>query len=322
MKTALKTVTSVKPSHNRYGMVSFYVASRKMAVSKSTNEQCVERLNTILDDLTANYGVVMNDRVINGLTGHVLQSWFNNFMDGRKPSTINNYVSFLNPFLRWAFNIGYMPDDVSRILKTVKIPSIETLPEWERPKDRYLSHEEVSTLLNAGFTGKFANRDRAIVALFLYSGIRVSELCSLTLGSVFNCDEGYIYCKRKGGNWSYVEVSSDFYNYLSEYLAERNDLEDLNAPLFRSYRGGHLDRRGVYAAIAPVQKELGLATGPHALRHTYISEVDKIGGPAIARDLANHSSLRITNRYDHSSPDQRREVLNKLSWNEPLKIAE
>lgn len=230
----MSTKIAIVKNKHRYEMIDFYIASRKMSVCENTNETCLERLNTVFDDLTSNYNIIMKECMIVGLTGHVLQKWFNHFMDGRKPSTINNYVSFLNPFLRWAYNIGYIPDDISHILRTVKVPSVETLPEWERPKDKYLTHEDVTKLLHADFGGRNAKRDRAIVAMFLYSGIRVSELCSLTLGSVMKYPVGQVYCKRKGGKWSFVEVGMDFYDYLNDYLENRSDIEDMDAPLFRS----------------------------------------------------------------------------------------
>lgn len=171
-------------------------------------------------------------------------------------------------------------------------------------------------MLETAIGGEFALRNRAIVALFLYSGIRVSELCSLTIGSVRKHGRGLIYCRRKGGQWKDVEVADPFYRYLEDYLDTRTDRFDMNAPLFKTNRGGFMERKLIYQTLAPVQRELGIATGSHALRHTYISEIDKIGGPTIARDLANHSSLKITNKYDHSTRDQRQAVLDRLNWAE------
>lgn len=305
----------VKRSFNRYNMVTFYCESRRMEVGESTLHQTVERLNTVFDDLTENYGVFVGEDRIENLNGQILQRWWNKFTVGKKHSTVNNYVSFLNPFLRWAFNIGYLLVDVSHVLHTVRIPTLDTIPEWERPAEKYLTHRDATVLLDNMVVGDYAERNRAIVALFLFSGMRVSELCSLTIGSVSRYEKGLIYCKRKGGRWSYVDVGLPFYDYLEEYLKTRTDVMTDSSPLFLSKRGGHLARQSVYEAIAPVQRALGLATGPHALRHTYISEMEKIGGPAIARDLANHKSFRITNRYDHSTAKQRREALANLNWN-------
>ena len=316
------TTAIVKPSLTRYPMIVFYVESRKKRCSSATNRQCLDRLNTIFDQLTEKFGVVITDSSISGLNGVILQTWFNQFVDDRKPSTINNYLAFLNPFLRWAFHIGYMLEDLSSLLSCVRVPSQDELPEWERPKEKYLTHEQVYTILNDISTGTFALRNRALIALFLYSGLRVSEVCSLTIGSVTSRPRGMIYVRRKGGRWCDTEVGLDFYPYLDAYLATRTDCDDLSAPLFITSRGNPMDRYSVYAAIRPVQQKLGVATGPHALRHTYIPEVVKIGGPAIARDLANHRSMRITNRYDHTTHEQRAEAVAKLGWALPVHAAE
>ena len=197
---------------------------------------------------------------------------------------------------------------------------MDKVPEWDRPQEKYLTHAQVVQLLENMDIGTYAKRNRAIAALFLFSGIRVSELCSLTIGSVFGRPHGTLYCKRKGGAWCDVEISMDVYPYLEDYLETRKDRDNLSAPLFLSARGNPMDRFSVYAAIRPVQEKLGVATGPHALRHTYISEVEKLSSPSVARDLANHKSIRITNRYDHSSPEQRRDAVDKLHWGNVPKL--
>lgn len=316
----MDTIATVKKSFDRYQMVAFYAQSRKKKCSDATNHQCVERLNKVFDELTEKYSVTMTERWIDGLTGYVLQSWFNDFVDTRKPSTINNYLAFLNPFLHWAFTIGYTPDDLSGLLHMLPVPTEEELPDWERPQEKYLTHAQVTELLSRMDVGRYARRNRAIAALLLYSGIRVSELCSLTIGSVYERPKGTLYCKRKGGAWKSVEISMDVYPYLEDYLETREDRDDMKAPLFCSQRGTPLTRLGVYTALRPVQQEVGVATGPHALRHTYISEMDKIGGPVIARDLANHKSLQVTNRYDHSTAEQRRAAVDRLHWDDVPKI--
>ena len=124
-------------------------------------------------------------------------------------------------------------------------------------------------------------RDRAICTLILESGMRVSELCTLTIGDV-----------------------------LDAYLQTRPDADDHSRPLFLSMHGQPMNRKTVYGALAFKQKQLGLATGPHCLRHTFISEVEKRNGAGVARDCANHSSLRVTNRYEHSHPEQLARAVN------------
>lgn len=298
----------------RYEMVNLYIASRQLTCITETNQLCRQRLNTVFDDWKVSCNVEILDEEIKGLTGTILTKWYINFVQTRKASTVNNYLSFLCPFLSWANDMGYIPKDFSRVLKRAKITPVSHLPMQKRPQEKYLTHGEAKKLLETNIGGQFALRNRAIVALFLYSGIRVSELCSLKIGDVINHPKGYIYCKRKGGEYKYVQVAHAFYDYLSDYLMSRDDCADMDSPLFITNRGGAMDRHLIYMTIAPIQKQIGIATGSHALRHTYISEVDKIGGPTVARDLANHSSLKITNIYDHTTKEQRRNVLESLDW--------
>ncbi len=297
-----------------FPMIDFYCASRKKRVSAETNAQCAARLNTIFSDLTQNYGVVLTDTAIKNLSGSVLQTWFNRFAETRKESTINNYLSFLNPFLRWSHEIGYISINLSSLLNYVKLHSIDANPEWEQPKEKYLTHDEVKKLLESAGTGVNAARNRCIIALMLYSGLRVSELCSLTMISIMDRPIGTLYCKRKGGKWTNVHVSTQWYSYLDEYLEGREDTHNPDAPLFLTTRGTPIDRFGVYAIVRPLQEKMGLATGPHVLRHTYISEMEKIGGLTVARDLANHKSYKITNNYDHSTVQQRIDAVENLKW--------
>jgi site-specific recombinase XerC len=53
-----------------------------------------------------------------------------------------------------------------------------------------------------------AERDRAIVALLSGSGLRASELCSLTINQWFGRQNGHIYVKRKGGAMRWLAVAS------------------------------------------------------------------------------------------------------------------
>lgn len=118
----------MKRDADRYTLISFYVESRKMTCSADTNTQCKERLNTVFDDWSDHWGVTFGEDFIDGLTGPVVQRWFNEFMKTRAPSTINNYLSFLNPFFLWAYNIGYLDRDYSKLLRRAKLVDPENIP--------------------------------------------------------------------------------------------------------------------------------------------------------------------------------------------------
>ena len=299
-------------------MVEFYMESRADEVLPSSVGTCGEILTRIFDMLTTSYDVKITARSIEGLSGEVLQRWVNAFKKGHAVSTVNLYICMLNPFLRWAHvmtygdGIPYLRQDLGNILHTLKLPNPDKMPEWERPKSKYYSNDQVEELMRVqGSHNKV--RDRAIIALFLASGIRVSELCSLTLASVLDRPRGTLYLRRKGGAWKETEVADFAYSYIDSYLRTR-DCSDHSAPLFVTRDGLPCNRNQVYKFLSHIQKRMDVATGPHALRHTFVSAAEKTGGGAVARDLANHKSFAITNRYDHSNREERMAAVNSLPW--------
>ena len=297
---------------SKHEMIELYITSRKLKVAASSNALTEKLLTRIFDQMAEQYDVELKEEEIAGLTSTKLQKWFNAASEGRKPATINSYVCALNPFLQWANEMGYTSRDFSRILHTVRLPDVESLPEEERPKDKYLSHENAEALINTTY-GRNRIRDRAVIALILYSGLRIAEVCSLTVGQVTDRTKP-IVVKRKGGHYKPVVIGESFWPYLDAYLATRKDTADPKAPLFMTSHGKPCSPNELYKALAHKQKAMGLATGPHALRHTFVSEVENTCGAGVARDCANHKSLAITNRYDHTTNDQRQAAVNSLRW--------
>lgn len=301
-----------------FPMINFYCESAD--VSESTASHHMEILERIFKQL-ADYGVKIEEERITGLSGASLQRWLNAFKKDHKPSTVNNYIVTLNPFLRWAHTI--YPDgvgDFGGVLKTVRLPSYEQTPEDERPKEKYYTHDMIAELLKIPKPGRDSDlkkRDRAIMAMFLASGLRVSELCQLKIGSLTDHGHGYVYVRRKGGAWKTTEVSEFAYPYIDTYLKTRADRDNPDAFLFVTQYGEPCNRIQLYKSMRNRQKKVAgddYACGNHVLRHCFVSETEKIGGGAVARDLANHKSLVITNRYDHSTAGQRRQAVDALTY--------
>lgn len=302
-----------------FPMIDFYCES--IQASEATVAHNIDVLCRVFRQLK-DYGVTLNAESITGLSGAALQRWINAFKKDRKETTVNNVIVTLNPFLRWAHTI--YPEgvgDFSGVLKTMKLPNYDLMPESERPKEKYYSDDQVAEMLKVP-TGRndspLKKRDRAIIALFLASGLRASELCQLKIGSLTDHGHGYVYIRRKGGAWKTTEVAEFAYPYIETYLKTRKDRDDPNAPLFVTTHGTPCNRQQLYDSMRHRQEQVAgtenLAKGNHVLRHTFVSSVEKIGGGAVARDLANHKSLAITNRYDHSTGDQRRSAVDALKY--------
>lgn len=308
----------------RRAMIDFYVdsVSRAKDIRPSTAEQIADMLNRVFDQLEEKYGVSMEEEKISGLSGAKIQRWFNDASVHWKPATVNSYVNTLNPFLRWAAKMSgdhgdYVQKDFSKILQNKKIPDPDKLPEDQRPKDKYFTVEQVEMLLHGTEThARNLIRDRAIIAVFLFSGLRVSELCQIKAGDFMGekpKEEQFVRVQRKGGVWKDVEIGDRAYPYVQKYLATRKNVKP-EEPLFLTTHGKPCSRNQIYKALSFKQKELGIATGPHAFRHTALSGIDKVSSASIARDVANHKNFKITNRYVHSSREERLNALNALPW--------
>lgn len=289
---------------------------------ETTADQVVEKLGRILSEMEREYGVRFTEDKIMGMTNRTLLEWNAALgQKGRKPSTINNYIVILNPFLVWAIDMEYLDVQEGKrqlydVLKTVKLPSRDRIPESQRKQEMF-SVDEVVRLMN-GITGRTAVRDRAILAVLLGSGIRASELCSLDIDGVLGRPKGTIYLRRKGGEYKETPLAEFAYPFIEEYLRKSRSKKNMaaQAPLFLSRKGGAMDRVALWKVLAANEKRLGLTTGVHILRHTVISEAERVGSVATARDIANHKSISMTNRYDHSSVEERHEAVSKFRWND------
>lgn len=308
-----------------YKLVATYVAMDKKHV---THQTCVDRLcvlNRMLAMLEESYGVVVTDDMIEGLNNRVLNQLYLDLQETRKNTTTNHYVVTLNPFLRWLVKnwyIDYDKSDPAGVAKMQSLPNIltsrgsgrkPTPDEVEKEKRKYYSKEQTSNLLHSQ-VGYNHVRDACIIALALYSGLRTSEICSMTIGSILDYPKGETCVRRKGGEWCHVVIGERFYPYFDAYMQQRSDKDDHSRPLFLTTRGTPCNRRQICAAISRKQSAVGGATGLHALRHTFGSDAEKIGGAGIARDALNHKSLVVTNRYDHTTVEQRKAAVSLMNY--------
>lgn len=297
-----------------FPMIDFYVES--CAISESSANHHADLLTRVFRQM-ADFGVTLNEESIDGLSGAAVQRWFNAYKKDKKPATVNNCVVTLNPFLRWAHTIYPEIPDVSNVLHTVRLPSYDQIPDEEKPKDKYYTDEEISQLLAIPkHDSPLKKRDRAIIAMFVGTGLRVSELCQLTVGGFRNYTNGYVRVRRKGGAIKDVDVAEFVYGFVETYLKTRKGASD-DEPLFVTTHGVPCSQNQLYKALKHRQEKVvgdAKGCGNHVLRHTFVSNVEKVGGVAVARDCANHRSLVMTNRYDHSTAEQRHAAVNALRY--------
>lgn len=241
------------------------------------------------------------------------QSAGNNKATGEtmKKKTQNYYLIALRSFLKYLTKIGVSSLPADQI-ELAKIP--------ERQID-VITGEELKRLLDAPNSEKNPEkmaRGKAILELLFSTGLRVSELCSLTRDLNLHSDEFSI--RGKGGKVRVVFLSDDAKKVVKEYLNLRKDMDDAlfvkigNEKKQKSENEG-LTRKSIerivkyYAIKAGISKKVT----PHVIRHCFATDLLQNGADLRSvQTLLGHSSITTTQIYTHITDKHLREVHKKF----------
>ncbi len=216
---------------------------------------------------------------------------------GLSSSTLCRNVISLKVFFRFLKREGHLKESLALYLESPHLWQL--IPE-------VLTYEEVTRLLEASAD----LRTKAILELLYASGLRVSELCSLSL---YDVDESSVRVKGKGGKERLVPVGCKAIEAIDAYLNGPREAfsSEGEKHLFLSSRGKPLDRISLWRLI----KKLGVQAGitkrisPHTLRHSFATHLLEGGADIrIIQDLLGHSNIQTTDRYTHISQKKVREA--------------
>lgn len=146
---------------------------------------------------------------------------------------------------------------------------------------------------------KVSKRDRMIILLLMYTGLRVSELCDIKVKNIdfLTC---HLRVYGKGGKTREVPLKMEVAESIKEYLAERvgSQFSDLEY-LILGQRGA-LKRDAINTLLEKYTKELelGIKLKPHTFRHTFCTRLVSKGVPlTTVSKLAGHSSVETTAKF-------------------------
>jgi len=150
-------------------------------------------------------------------------------------------------------------------------------------------------------------RDRAILRVLCFTGIRVSELCALDLADIKNSDAPQLLVRGgKGGKRRHVPLGGKELDVLQDWIDVRERLVDEgNQALFITMdnrtKGKRLGARGVRSQVDRYLRTAGLkqpGRSCHSLRHSMAVWLLDAGVPTEAiADLLGHSSIAVTAVY-------------------------
>lgn len=229
-------------------------------------------------------------------------------MEPMKRRTQNYYLIALRAFLKFLRKRGIEALSPERI-ELAKVP--------ERSID-LISAAELRRLMNAPdqktLEGK---RDKAILELLFSTGLRISELCGLSIDDIdMSRDEFSV--RGKGDKVRVVFLSDSARASLQDYLKHRKDMDDA---LFVRYGrkmndGGDLriSPRAVQRLIKLHAVKAGITrkVTPHVIRHSFATDLLSNGADLRSvQALLGHANIGTTQVYTHVTDKHLREVHKK-----------
>jgi site-specific recombinase XerD len=216
-----------------------------------------------------------------------------------KPATINRRLAAIRIYVRWAMSEKIISQNPIENIKGVREQG--QAPRWlDRQKQAALIRESERRMQSTHTPTRRteAIRDYAILLLLLNSGIRLSELCCLTIGDVVLSERsGHIVIRSgKGQKTRIVPLNNTTRTALHKWLEIRPT--GIASNLFVGMRKGGLHPRSVQDILQSVGHMARVDVSPHMLRHSFAKNLvnANVSLEKVAA-LLGHSSLNTTRLY-------------------------
>jgi len=171
-----------------------------------------------------------------------------------------------------------------------------------------LTVSEIDKLLDIPLVTVFDYRDKAMLELMYGTGLRVSELVSLT---VYDIDfyNVFLRIKGKGRKERIVPINSASLKYLKLYLDKRCLLlkKKTSDELFLNARGEGISRQGFFKNLKKILAKKGMPNNisPHSLRHSFATHLIENGADLRSvQTMLGHSDITTTKIYTHISNEK------------------
>ena len=236
---------------------------------------------------------------------------------GISPTSISRILSGVRSLYAFLLEDGYIEADPTELMEMPKRP--EHLPT-------VLTVEEVDALEAAvDLSQEEGQRDRAIVEVLYSCGLRVSELCGLTMSCLY-LEEGFLSVTGKGSKQRYVPVSPRAIKELQLWFADRCHIDPKPGEedyVFISHRRRqHLSRITVFHILQVLATTAGITKtiSPHTLRHTFATHLLEGGANLRAiQAMLGHECIGTTQLYTHLDRSfLRQQVIEHLPRNQMM----
>jgi integrase/recombinase XerD len=242
---------------------------------------------------------------------HIRDNYVSSFLSklrdmGLSPRSITRSFSAIRGFHTFLIGDGLTKNDPTENVDAPKLS--RTLPN-------VLNQDEVEAILNQPNTARpLGVRDKAILETLYATGIRVSELITLTRANI-DVKEGLVRVFGKGSKERLVPVGRVAREWITKYLQEvRPVLAAKGAgrdALFLNARGTPMTRMTVWNIVHECTAKAGIRkeVHPHTFRHSFATHLLEGGADLRAvQEMLGHADISTTQIYTHIDREYLKEV--------------
>ena len=244
-----------------------------------------------------------NDLFLETLDAVDLQGFLGERLEkGYKATSTARMLSAMRKLFQYLYREKYRVDDPSAVLSSPKLPS--RLP-------KYLTEQQVSDLLNTpDVEVPLELRDKAMLELLYATGLRVTELVSLTIENM-SVQQGVVRVIGKGNKERIVPMGEEAAYWVRQFMLYGRPVL-LNGQssdvVFPSQRAQQMTRQTFwhrvkhYAILADIDAD---ALSPHVLRHAFATHLVNHGADLrVVQMLLGHTDLSTTQIYTHVAKER------------------
>jgi len=236
------------------------------------------------------------------------------FLKGLQPITVLGHLMGINRILRRVepdkfdeFVIEMYKSDFSYSYKSGSVKTIEYYLEFVGKPKRYNRQQKPKPLLRESLSESEINslmlsckniRERAILSLLAYSGVRPKELCRVRVSDLNVSDKTLFVALGKGMKDGFVEISGRCIKTILEYLASHPRQGD--DFLFQTLSGKQYNQGALRKLIKVLAKRAGLdkRVYPYKFRHAFACNMVIRGAHILyVKKQLRHSFLETTMQY-------------------------
>lgn len=211
--------------------------------------------------------------------------------------TKSHYLTVLKSFYDYMLDNDAIKVNPCEEIKSPKIP--KNLP-------KFLTEEEVDSLLNIDLKEPIDYRNKAMLELLYATGMRVSEMLDLTLSNI-NLEDDSVKVMGKGKKERVIPLSDITVKYLKLYIDKYRHYilktKESNY-LFVNYTGTRMSRQGFTKILNQIAQKNHIKKdiSPHILRHSFATHLLNNGADLrVIQELLGHENISTTEIYSHIS---------------------